>query len=269
MSSDGPPLLRPTPRRPFDLHLTASSDSSIPASPNSQDAKSEQVGDSGAETPGTFSRTKSILNLTSSTLFGIYSPTSYNGEKEEPSTPWGFGAETPSHRPSVDGGVNPMFASRVSESLHRRNLSQHITQPPSSPLSFMVRILSLFVLGMGYGLLVTHLHDDQRVAAFEVEGILKPSYNWPYLIFWGIAGVGLGSLLPFVDGFFSENAQTSHVSKIMQERAVSPEVDGAEGQDVGLAADWNPVVRSIGAFVGIAFAIVSSCVTGELAWANI
>ena len=26
----------------------------------------------------------------------------------------------------------------------------------------------------------------------------------------------------------------------------------------GLGADWNPVVRSIGAFVGIAFAIVSS-----------
>lgn len=42
---------------------------------------------------------------------------------------------------------------------------------------------------------------------------------------------------------------------------------GADGDDddqpasrsgSGLAADWNPVVRSIGAFVGIAFAIVSS-----------
>ncbi|KAH9825911.1 Insulin-induced protein (INSIG), partial [Teratosphaeria destructans] len=56
------------------------------------------------EDSSTPNRTKSLLNLTASTLFGIYQPTGYAADREEPSTPWGTGAQTPidSQRPSFD-----------------------------------------------------------------------------------------------------------------------------------------------------------------------
>ena len=104
---------------------------------------------------------------------------------------------------------------------------------------------------MGYGLLVRHLHDDRQLAPFQVEGIIKPSNDWRYLLFWGIAGVALGSLLPWVDTLFSENEEV-----VEEGRSASP--SKKEGREEGglLGADWTPVVRSVGAFVGIAYAIV-------------
>jgi hypothetical protein len=110
---------------------------------------------------------------------------------------------------------------------------------------------------MGYGVLVTHLHNDQQLAPFQVEGIMKPSYNWSYLVFWGVAGVGLGSLLPWVDTMWEETASNPELT-FEKERLSMIEDEDTGASTSGLGADWNPVVRSIGAFVGIAFAIVSS-----------
>lgn len=110
---------------------------------------------------------------------------------------------------------------------------------------------------MGYGVLVTHLHNEQGLAQFQVEGFIKPSYNWSYLVFWGVAGVGLGSLLPWVDTVWEETA--SSIGAVPEkERLSAIEDDDLDSNSSKLSADWNPVVRSIGAFVGIAFAIVSS-----------
>jgi len=258
MPSDGPPLLRPTPRRPFDINVTSATppESTTPAdsgehtSPNYLDAKTN-VADQGS-----FSRTRSILNLTSSTLFGIYSPTGYN-EREEPSTPWGTGAETPRERGSFDG-LPPTYGSR-NDPLHRRKSSQHVstTPLPNHILNLTLRIVLLFCLGMGYGVLVTHLHNDQQLAPFQVEGIMKPSYNWSYLVFWGVAGVGLGSLLPWVDTMWEDTSSNPELAP-EKERLSTIEDEDTGNSTSGLGADWNPVVRSIGAFVGIAFAIVSS-----------
>lgn len=258
MPSDGPPLLRPTPRRPFDINVTSATppesttpvDSGEHTSPNYLDAKTN-VADQGS-----FSRTRSILNLTSSTLFGIYSPTGYN-ERDEPSTPWGTGAETPRERGSFDG-MPPTYGGR-SDPLHRRKSSQHVstTPLPNHILNLTLRIILLFCLGMGYGVLVTHLHNDRRLAPFQVEGIMKPSYNWSYLVFWGVAGVGLGSLLPWVDTMWEESASNPELTS-EKERLSTVEDEDIGSSTSGLGADWNPVVRSIGAFVGIAFAIVSS-----------
>jgi hypothetical protein len=101
----------------------------------------------------------------------------------------------------------------------------------------------LFAIGILYGLLVTHLHDDRRLASVPVSGILKPSYEWKYLVFWGVAAVGLGSALPLVDGFLGR-------------KEADGEQETGEERSSAETVDWNPVVRSIGAFVGIAFAIV-------------
>lgn len=114
----------------------------------------------------------------------------------------------------------------------------------------------LFSMGMLYGLLVRHLHDDRQLAPFQVEGIIKPRNDWRYLVFWGVSGVALGSLLPWVDGFWEENFEASKTGLERGERSTSPDSEEAELDSSGLfGADWTPVIRSVGAFVGIAFAI--------------
>jgi hypothetical protein len=129
---------------------------------------------------------------------------------------------------------------------------------PSSIFNIAWRSILLFCFGLGYGLLVTHLHNDQRLAPFQVEGIIKPSYNWKYLVFWGVAGVGLGSLLPWVDTVWEDATPASGFVGTSKKGLESSPADNEAAASLvsGLAADWNPVVRSIGAFVGIAFAIV-------------
>lgn len=67
-------------------------------------------------------------------------------------------------------------------------------------------------------------------------------YNAGYLVLWGIVGVTLGSLLPWIDYFLDEPGRG----------AVDGDGDGDEG-----TVDWIRVVRSIGAFVGIAYGVVS------------
>lgn len=108
---------------------------------------------------------------------------------------------------------------------------------------------------MGYGVLVRHLHDDRQLAPFQVEGIIKPRNDWRYLVFWGVAGVGLGSLMPWVDTLFSYPLEEASGKRNQSQTPAEKETENEE--DAGIfGADWTPVVRSVGAFVGIAYAIV-------------
>ncbi|KAA8575771.1 hypothetical protein EYC84_004871 [Monilinia fructicola] len=133
------------------------------------------------ETP---SRTHSMINLTSSTLRGIYSATGHDDlEPETPSTPWGTGAQSPERKRSP-----PVY----------RRQQSFVTSPTSKSATLSSRIfrsILLFGLGLLYGLLVIHLHDDRRLTPLQVESIIKPSHDWRYLVFWGIAGVGLGNFV--------------------------------------------------------------------------
>ncbi|KAG9231977.1 insulin-induced protein-domain-containing protein [Amylocarpus encephaloides] len=240
MSTAGqsPKIYKPKPRRPFDHNSAPHQPPSPLLAPTHPD-----------ETP---SRTHSILNLTSSTLLGIYSSTGYQGEGEdgEPSTPWGTGAET------------PYQADPIKPPLSR---SQSIV-PRSSPsastkFSLLWRSTLLFGIGMGYGSLVRHLHDDRKLAAVQVEGIIKPSNDWRYLVFWGIAGVALGSLLPWIDTLFYSEASEG-ISKELQRQKDQITQDDTLDSNSSPGADWTPAVRSVGAFVGIAYAI------RKLPWAS-
>jgi hypothetical protein len=68
-----------------------------------------------------------------------------------------------------------------------------------------------------------------------------------YLASWGLFGVALGSLLPYVDLVWDAQKKGSQV-----------EENETETHDSPISEQINDVVRSVAAFVGIAFAIVST-----------
>lgn len=243
-SSDqsNPPLLRPQPRRPFALLRSPSSNTTntdTPSQPSTPHPGGEF--DEANEDKGDFSRTRSVVNLTSSTLFGIYSPSSFT-DASVPPTPRGTGAETPMRNESIDelssyngGPPGPEIEARLLGKSNGRTSSQAHHAPQSTVMLFLrtiLRVVVLFGFGLACGGLIAHLHDNRNVAPVRVEGLNRAS--WRYFFFWGVSGVGMGSLLPWIDG-------------------------GKQKPATGMnSGQWNEVVRSVGAFVGVAFAIVSS-----------
>ena len=143
--------------------------------------------------------------------------------------------------------------------------AHHQPQPKliDTLLATIFRSVLLFVFGMAYGMIVTHLHDEQGLAPVKVEGIRRDT--WRYLLFWGVAGVALGRLLPWVDVLWEEALAAGQEGGSGESSGETLKTNGSAdnkserlraSSESGLGADWNPIVRSIGAFVGIAFAIV-------------
>lgn len=267
MTEDKPALLRPTPRRHYDLTPTSST-SSVPSTfsrqPSDASRKDEESNVNGNEEK-TIKSNRSILNLTSSTLFGIYTPSAsgYDTNREEPSTPWGNGTQTPA-RSSVDGTRPPTLGALERPQPRRK---------PSHPQHFRFwetfvplseRVILLFIIGVAYGVIVSHLHDNQQLAPVQIESMKHGS--WMYLMGWGGVGVLLGRVLPWVDVLWEETLGNDKEAFATDNEAEEPRPLSSSSEEVerpasrtgsGLEADWNPVVRSIGAFIGIAFAIVS------------
>lgn len=261
--ADSSPLSRPTPRRPFELTPVSTGSSNPPTPPASNEHNQSSQADhrsdhrpSPKESP---SRTRSILNLTSSTLFGIYAP------DEASSTPWGTGAQTPSLRASNDDKKPPVIGAYQRPTLNRSVSQQHHTAARKTFLPLTLRTGLLFLLGVAYGVIVIHLHDDRRLAPVKVEGIERYS-RW-YLMTWGVAGVLLGSLLPWVDTLWEEtmgNYKGSKAAEVEAKERSRRASSGSKederptsrvGNDVG--AGLTQVIRGMGAFFGVAFAIVS------------
>jgi len=128
----------------------------------------------------------------------------------------------------------------------------------------VLRAVALFVIGVAYGILVTQLQDKQVVVPVKVEGVNTDS-KW-YLPLWGASGVVLGNALPIFDRLYGTQAVKHRDTTVSQphresEKTSKKQDSAADNREedtrTGLGADWNPIVRSIGAFVGVAFAIVS------------
>ena len=247
---DSLPTLRPRPRRPFDLSTSGPpSPSDPPTEPSSfpSQLSAALASKSGNGTP---SRNRSILNLTSSTLFGIYG--------EEPSTPWGAGAETPVEAKDLGAEIPDTILASGPNGLKRRRRStasarRHAPLRAKRGLKgywlpLIGRVTALFGVGMLYGILVSHLHDRQELAPVKVEGIDRTA--WPYYVFWGLAGVLLGEALPQLDALWNadDDEDIEESEEDVRRRNSGP------SRKQGMVA-WNDVVRSVGAFVGIAFAI--------------
>jgi hypothetical protein len=248
---DSLPTLRPRPRRPFELSTSGPpSPSATPPTDSPSFPSQLTAALSSKDGNGTPSRTRSILNLTSSTLFGIYG--------EEPSTPWGAGAETPIEAKEVSldipdtvlaNGPNGMKRRRRSTALAQRHVPLRAKRGLKGYwLPLIGRVTALFGVGMLYGMLVSHLHDRQDIAPVKVEGIDRTA--WPYYVFWGLAGVLLGEALPHLDAMW--NGDEDEDIEEREEDATRRNTGPLRKQ--GMVA-WNDVVRSVGAFVGIAFAI--------------
>jgi Insulin-induced protein (INSIG) len=253
--SETPQILRPIPRRTFQV-TPASNESSVPPSPSPENTNPDllEAKLQGADPP---SRTRSILNLTSSTLLGIYSPTGYEVSREEPSTPWGTGAQTPSQRQSVDGQRPLPAAMNWDRGLSQAGTDRRKFGFRSQYLPPVLRGTLLFAIGIAYGTLITHLHDDQKLAPVKVEAFDR--HSWGYILFWGLAGVTIGNLQLWVDFLLSETKAASTGPGMPARRRGSSSSAGGDhnGNLNDSAPGWTPVVRSIGAFVGIAFAVVS------------
>lgn len=203
----------------------------------------------------TNTRNRSILNLTSSTLFGIYTPSGsvFETSRDQPSTP----------RHSIDDNKPPVIGAYERPQPKRSHSHQHHQSFLEYALPLGLRTTLLFSFGVAYGVIVSHLHDHQQVAPVQLEGIEQSS--WRYLMAWGGVGVLLGGLLPWIDVLWEEvsggdnklsasKPQDSRPAKVSEDQG--PRSASRSGS--GLGADWNPVVRSVGAFIGIAFAIVRS-----------
>lgn len=284
-----PHIYRPIPRRTFDsAAFDTSADSPThdfsqatpPASANETRRSSDFLSQLNARLLRTYnsrndddyegereqglpSRNKSFLNMTSSTLFGIYDDVGSSAASMA-ETPWGTGAETPAHtgmgmgHAAWDSGLGSPDAGMSMKTQARRGMQnggaegKRKTHSPRRTRPGVVRyaitgskLAALFLFGVVYGLIVSHLHDTRQLSAVHVEGMDRGS--WIYLASWGFFGVALGSLLPYVD--FAWSGHTS--SDTIEEHDPEKDVQSPVSEQI------NDVVRSVAAFVGIAFAIVS------------
>lgn len=213
--------------------------------------------DDGEEQETPPPRNKSFLNMNSSTLSGIYDEIGSGtaGERSTMETPWGTGAETPAHSGmglpawetgvgSPDGGISMtnLARKRSSQSKPAGQAKSHATKTPRQGVHkyavIASKLAALYVFGIIYGLIVSQLHETGQLAAVRVRGVDRNSSV--YLASWGAFGVALGSMLPYVD--FLWNPPTAADESDRPESPISEQI--------------NDIVRSVCAFVGIAFAIV-------------
>ncbi|KAK4167681.1 insulin-induced protein-domain-containing protein, partial [Cladorrhinum sp. PSN259] len=273
-SKPWPEILRPIPRRPFRLNFTSPTppqdDDSRPPSAiptpsiTASDLRFLDIHNPSplnrqSQASSSITRAASLLNLTGSTLLGIYSPTLTPGLKGDfPHTPAAVPEEEDpfdSNQEVRDVGVD----NRTYQILKaRRESFSHQQPPPSSSSrhrayaskqshdttqSLILRSSLLFLLGIGYGVLVTHLPSKSSTTDTTTTSI-------PSLLFWGLSALSLGLLLPRFDRYFSTSHSISQPTSSSQGQSSTAQQDGASEK-----TDWPLLIRSIGAFIGIIFAI--------------
>lgn len=262
-----PQILQPVPRRPFDLDLSLTTPTPPAAEPTSPSGPSQDLdldlldsrlaaagssvqATAGGVEPGgllnpasggniasdSLSRARSLVDLTSSTLFGIYAAASSasisglagsSSQQQHNSRP----QEQPDAVADTDeAGDRELVAvmrerrsfgeasgAATAELRRLRTLREDSTgtlRRRTALFASNLRLLApraalLFVLGLGYGvLLVEGLRGRQGEStsrrADENDGSSREptaeTPSWDFLVFWGIAGVLLGAALPWFDG---------------------------------------------------------------------
>ncbi|CAI7600492.1 hypothetical protein PCG10_006563 [Penicillium crustosum] len=240
--TEQPRILRPRPRRAFDL-TPASTESSGPPTPAESTGTEYLNPQADTSNSTNVSRTGSVMNLTSSTLYGIYSPTAFEGFRDE-SSPWG----TEANSPAAEFPPEPLQRAAEKSAIEPRRMALRRTRSRLSHGLFRGVILPqalssvlLFGFGLAYGVITVHLHDNHWITPVKLENIHYYD-SWQYLGFWGLAGIALGNLLPWLDSWREGESDSKLAS-----------ADEEDSED--RTPSWVTVARSVGAFVGIAFAM--------------
>lgn len=270
MEEDGPQIIRPVPRRPFDLSFinpTPPDDDASGTIPHHELLASRllRLVD---EPPSDISSPPSYMNLTSSTLAGIYSPGPSDGgdddedtapyfkeEDEVVITPIEPRARTPLDSPdSEDEGLHMRRHTHTirRDSIYSNN-SVETNSGVSPTVSLILRAGVLFTLGTGFGVIITRYHTEGRFTSLA-DVATAASLDWKYWVFWGVAAVLLGTSLPLFDRYWEE----THPPQTHAKPVLKPVEDEPTSESLDAGMDWALVVRAIGAFVGIAFAVVST-----------
>ncbi|KAI1085846.1 insulin-induced protein [Whalleya microplaca] len=257
-----PPLLQPVPRRPFDRVIrepTPPDEDSIPRNLNSGLSLNLEAINSRLLNPrnnapsesAAISRADSEMNLTGSTLMGIYKPV-YGKDRmflndDKSNTPLSAGLETPIKTPDVDDPFYKIQKERAHQTRRRSSLHPAPRPQPLSKTAFAfylsVRVLLLSGLGILYGILVAQFQNGHK-DIFTTTG-----YDAWYMTFWALAGNMLGSLLPSFDGIWERVFGQDDV-------AVESAAELTTGEStISKRPALAPAIRIIGCFVGIAFAI--------------
>lgn len=244
-------IYRPTPRRPFEISppTPLSTDSSMPPSPSTENQNSDYYLNSRQDSSHPPSRTRSVLNLTSSTLFGIYSPSGHD-TSQEASTPWGTGAQTPRRSaddfcpqmPNLDwnGQTNQAQSTQIPIHKPRRTGFRGYYLP------LFLRNTLLFAFGLAYGKIITQLQRPDPLRTVGVKNL--NSHPWYFFAAWGLSGILLGNVLPWVDA-------SLHSSGPPVRSRPNRSLSDPTRKDQDAATEWSQAIRGVGAFVGIAFAV--------------
>ncbi|KOS18736.1 Insulin-induced protein [Escovopsis weberi] len=194
------------------------------------------------------SRVRSFQNLTTSSLAGIYASVD-DKDILDTDSPWDTGPERPVRRdPHMDEPLYMLLRDRCYPPARRRVYSISHQPGARSPLLTVAipRFLArrgalLFFLGMGFAILITYFHKDQR----------HWSITLGYLAFWGTVGMAVGGLQPLFDSlwktvFPEELEKRDDESKRVEEPKPT--------QEMRLSTHWDAAMRAVGTVMGIVYA---------------
>ncbi|KAI0190303.1 hypothetical protein F4808DRAFT_29898 [Astrocystis sublimbata] len=270
-SPNGPPILRPIPIRPFKIAprepLPPDDHETLPHTPLTGSSLNldwlnfkllNPRNRMRSESSASISRAQSAINLTSSTLMGIYDPTTYDNDKYTPgldwSTPWGTGAQTPARFMTMDEPDDLPEKTPEHPARRRSSAQQPAPMQPLSTTTAMfysgLRALLLSGLGVLYGIGVATVRGRRSTEDFRMGQVMRGSSNhsWSFMAFWGMSGLILGCLLPWFDGIWERSTDDSS-------SGCAIETEGDTKTNLRRHTDWAVAVRVIGIFIGIAYAI--------------
>jgi len=196
------------------------------------------------------------MNLTTSALFGIYGPQGLE-DKSEPNSVVG----TPRLRPGNGSLSSPRTPSsgsnRIPNLVKRGDEDQTTTKKRNVQKSWseggLKRGIPCGVAGMVYGLIIAWLRGKTRLQPITLQG--PQEIDLGYVISWGVLGTIWGYLMSEFDRWWDNYYNTKSERRDDKKRK-------RRGSRVTLFKDqdwrlqWNDIVRCLGAYVGLSFAIV-------------
>ncbi|KAL2887266.1 Insulin-induced protein (INSIG) [Ceratocystis lukuohia] len=233
----------------------------------------------GSASSNSFNNSFSQSKNTSSTLGGIFSPSMTSMDRffddSVPSSPWENGSQSPIWRQGIDDSTYEVIKKRSGLRYQHCNGSgiDATTKPidtntngatesePSSgssngifawfsEASLPLRIAILFVLGAAYGNMVSGRNSTRTS-----NSLPRQILDWEYLMVWGCIGIACGVLFRCADAVWDLIFREAEDEPMPSEIKTHGHLSQTASPDT--LKEWALVVRSIAAFVGIVFAIVS------------